>query len=141
MFFRIGLNTIRHNLHRNISNSLSMRSFRQYNTENNTQKQKLGDRLLRYYIRIGIICGGSTGLYVFFTRQAEINFNDSFLDIRSNTLRNSVEAIAYVGLCTVFWPFVPITVGIYYYRKYYPLSPLESSELSESSKSQKSSNQ
>jgi len=139
MSFRIGLNIVRHNLRRNISNSLSMRSVRQYNTENNTQKQKLGERLIIYYLRIGTICGGSAGIYTFFIFQRTISQNEPMNRVCSGTLEYLFQGVLMgivTGLC---WPVIPIGTATYYYRKYYPLQLSESSKSSESSESSKSS--
>ena len=132
MSVRIGLNTVRHNF-RNISNTLrSVKNARQYNTENNTQQQKLGDRLLRYYIRIGIICGGSAGTYTFFTLQGTISQNKPMSEIYCDTLQFLFWA-GIIGIgAALFWPVIPIGTATYYYRTCYPL------QLSESTKSSKS---
>ncbi len=136
MSLRIGLNTVRHNF-RNISNTLrSVRSVRQYKTNNNnTQTQNLGDRLLHYYFRIGVICGGSAGTYMFFTKQAEIARGDLVFGVYGvciDTLESFFEAVFVGGITALFWPLIPIGTATYYYRTCYPL------QLSESTKSSKS---
>jgi hypothetical protein len=136
MSFRIGLNIVRHNLRRNISNSLSMRSVRQYNTENNTQKENLGDRLLRYYFVMGTFYGVPVGSWIFLTKQAKISRDDSVFGVCIDTLQNLFYGVIFGGLATLWWPVI---AGTYYYRKYNPSSPSESSESLESPKSQKPS--
>jgi len=120
MSFRIGLNTVRHNLRRNISNSLSMRSVRQYNT-NSTHQQYFRDRLSSYYFRIGVICGGSAGTYTFFTLQGTISQNEPMIGIYCDTLQFLFQA-GIVGIVTALcWPVIPIGTATYYYRTCNPL--------------------